>query len=150
MTSAFWYFVRVWFFDQSEFEKKSNSIIRLFRHWKQLTSEHWLRWNDFLIKQIVLSLAKRSTILNFCSLSIILMEFSFFFVPLGFVFQVKDKSVALFIPNEIGFDADLTSQCEFPVGAICSFFITVRKTKKRLIITTFRWIALAGLGLIWA
>ena len=29
------------FFDQSEFEKKSNSIIRFFTHWNRETNEHW-------------------------------------------------------------------------------------------------------------
>ena len=57
-------FVRVWFFDQSEFEKKSNSINRLFRHWNRLTSEHSLQWNDFLMREFVVSMEKRSTIFS--------------------------------------------------------------------------------------
>ena len=45
-------FVRLWFFNQSEFKKKSNSINRVFHHWKPVTSEHWLQWNYFPADQI--------------------------------------------------------------------------------------------------
>ena len=37
-------FLRLWFFDQSELEKKLNSINRIFHHWKRRTSEHWLEY----------------------------------------------------------------------------------------------------------
>ena len=36
-------FLRLSFFDQSEFEKKLKSISRVFCDWKRLTSEHWLQ-----------------------------------------------------------------------------------------------------------
>ena len=35
----FFFFTK--FFDQSELEKKSNSIIRFFTHWNRETNEHW-------------------------------------------------------------------------------------------------------------
>ena len=34
------------FFDQSEFEKKSNSILPLFHHWNRRTREHWCLGNS--------------------------------------------------------------------------------------------------------
>ena len=57
--------VRLWFFDQSEFEEKSNSINRLLCHWKRWTSKYWSQWKCFPTEQIVLSMEKWSRIWNF-------------------------------------------------------------------------------------
>ena len=59
--------VRLWFFHQSEFAKKSNSINRGFHHWKQWWSEHWSQWNYFPTEQIILSMEKWSRTWNFSS-----------------------------------------------------------------------------------
>ena len=88
------------------------------------------------MRQFLVSMEKRSTTLKFSSRWIILMEFLFVFISLGFVFKVKDKSVELFIGNEICFQENFTSQCEFAVWANRCFFLTVRKTK-----VCFLWVS---------
>ena len=60
-------FVRLWFFDQWEFEKKSNSINRVLHHSTRRTSEHWCWENYFPSEQISLSVDKRWRRLNFLS-----------------------------------------------------------------------------------
>ena len=70
----------VWFFGQSKFEKKWNLISRVFEHWKRRTNERWCWQNYFPIEQILLSMEKRSTTLQFCWLLIILLEFPFVFI----------------------------------------------------------------------
>ena len=35
------FFFSTKFFDQSKFEKKSNSVIRFFTHWNRETDDHW-------------------------------------------------------------------------------------------------------------
>ena len=41
------------FFDQSDFEKKSNSILPLFLHWNRETSEHWCWKNSIELPSIL-------------------------------------------------------------------------------------------------
>ena len=126
--------LRVWFFDQSEFGKKSNSITRLFRHWKRLTSKHSLQRSDFIMRQFVVSMEKRSTILNFCSIWIILMEFSFVFVPLSFVFKVEDKWIAVSMPKWNRFRGEF----HLPMcGQTALSLLQWEKKTKRLILYDF-------------
>ena len=46
------------FFDQWDFEKKSNSTIRFFCHWNRETSEHW-RWKNSIDLRCILQIREK-------------------------------------------------------------------------------------------
>ena len=132
-------FVKLWFFEQSEFEKKWKSINRLFAHWKRQTSEHWCWENYFPTDEIVHSLEKRSTRLHFSSLLIILVKFPFIFTGIN----LFSRSILIHFHSscriKFVLSDNFTYQWKFSVWTNCCFSLIEKKTPKNLFLRVSGW-----------